>query len=54
MQTFLKRVVSSFEGNNRHMNKNQKHDLIDIIIRVCWGGLEKVAPQGAGEEFPQR
>lgn len=35
------------------MNKNQEHDMIDTIIKVCWGGLEKVAPWAAGKDFPE-
>lgn len=34
------------------MNKNQQHDVTNTMIKVSWGGLEKIAPQGAGEDFP--
>lgn len=27
--------------------------MIDTIIKVCWGGLEKVAPWAAGKDFPE-
>ena len=46
-------MVSSSEGNNQHMNKTQQRDVIDTIIRVCWGNLEKVVLQRAGEDFEE-
>lgn len=48
-----KKVVSSFEENNKHRHKNQQHDGINTRIRVCWGSAEKVPPQGAGEDFAE-
>ena len=46
-------MVSSSEGNNKLRNKTQQHDVIDTIIRVCWGSLEKVVPQRAGADFAE-
>ena len=54
VQKFLKRVISSFEGNNRHMNKNQKPDVTNIIITVCWGGREKALPRKLQKSFYKR